>query len=433
MIENRRFTIKKSATQNGKTLPAAIEETVGENALRWYVSDVDDDEFVVEAAISSDIGPSPYLNGERYFTGKSAVLNIIPTGVDCSIGGYAGDGAPATNLLASTVDYLITNPNAVNASDFIRLSDNIIYTDGGTIDQFMRGYADLHVPYSNRIGLIIEQSDPWMIDVIFNVVNTVRAVHGVDIADCVVTDQPIGGRCVINDSGAVTGTIDNPQAIYRAAEKLIARGANAIAVTSNIKDLPLTDYALHFDGRFPNPVGGVEAIISYQIARRYQLPTAHAPLINIKELDLRHRVVDARGAGEFVSTSGLACILIGLRRAPQISLNHAGAISTAITQNNLLAVVVPASCLGGIPQLYAQARGTPVIAVRGNDTILDVTQSKLGLSNVIEVNSYAEAAGAVMAIKHGISLESIFRPLHTIRPPVFETFETEQIAAEVYV
>jgi hypothetical protein len=66
MIENRRFTIKKSATQNGKTLPAAIEEIVGENALRWYVSDVDDDEFVVEAAISSDIGPSPYLNGERY-------------------------------------------------------------------------------------------------------------------------------------------------------------------------------------------------------------------------------------------------------------------------------------------------------------------------------------------------------------------------------
>jgi len=281
--------------------------------------------------------------------------------------------------------------------------------------------------------LIIEQSDPWMLDVVFNVVNTVRAVHGVDIVDCVVTDQPIGGRCVINDSGAVTGTIDNPQAIYRAAEKLIARGANAIAVTSNIKDLPLTDYALHFDGRFPNPVGGVEAIISYQIARRYQLPTAHAPLINIKELDLRHRVVDARGAGEFVSTSGLACILIGLRRAPQISLDHAGAISTAITQNNLLAVVVPASCLGGIPQLYAQGRGTPVIAVRANDTILDVTQSKLGLSNVIEVSSYAEAAGAVMAIKHGISLESIFRPLQTIRPPVFETFETEQIAAEVYV
>jgi hypothetical protein len=423
MIENRRFTLRKPAAQNGRTLPAAIEEMVGENALRWYVSEVDANEFVVEAAISSDIGPPPYVNGERYFTDKSAVLNIIPTGVDCSIGGYAGDGAPATNLLASTVDYLITNPNAVNASDFIGLSDNIIYTDGCNMDQFIRGHADLHVPYANRIGLIIEQADEWMLDVVFNVVNTVRAVHGVDIVDCVITDQPIGGRCVINRSGAIAGTIDNPQTIYHACEKLIARGANAIAITSNIKDLPLSDYALHFDGGFPNPVGGVEAIISYLIARRYQLPTAHAPLLNIKDLDLRHHVVDARGAGEFVSTSGLACILIGLRRAPQTTLEHAGAIGAAITLNNLLAVVTPASCLGGIPQLYAQARGIPVIAVRGNNTILDVTQAKLGLSNVIEVQSYAEAAGAVMALKQGISLESIFRPLQTIRQPAFETEE----------
>lgn len=423
MIENRRFTLKKSAAQNGRSLPAAIEEMLGEKALRWYVSEVDANEFVVEAAISSDIGPRPHRNSERYFTDKSAVLNIIPTGVDCSIGGYAGDGAPATKLLASTVDYLITNPNAVNASDFIELAANIVYTDGCSMDQFMRGHANLHVPYANRIGLIIEQADEWMLDVIFNVVNTVRAVHGVDIVDCVVTDEPIGGRCVINRSGAVVGTVDNPQAIYRACEKLIARGANAVAITSNIKDLPLADYALHFDGRFPNPVGGVEAIISYLVAGRYQLPTAHAPLINIKDLNLRHRVVDARGAGEFVSTSGLACILIGLRRAPQTTLDHAGAISAAITLNNLLAVVTPASCLGGIPQLYAQARGIPVIAVRDNDTILDVTQAKLGLSNVIEVQSYAEAAGALLALKQGISIESIFRPLQTIRQPAFEIEE----------
>lgn len=423
MIDNQRFTLKKSAVQNGSTLPAAIEEIVGWNALRWYVSEVNGNDFVVEASLSSDVGPQPSTNGARYFTDKSAVLNIIPTGVDCSIGGYAGDSAPATNLLAGTVDYLITNPNSVNASDFIHLSNNIVYTDGCSIDQFVRGHADLHVPYANRIGLIVEKSDEWMLDVIFNVVNTARAVHGVDIVDCVITDQPIGGRCVINRSGAVSGTIDNPEAIYRACEKLIARGANAIAITSNIKDLPMSDYAKHFDGRFPNPVGGVEAIISYLIGRRYQLPAAHAPLINIKDLDLRHRVVDARGAGEFVSTSGLACILIGLRRAPQTSLDHAGAIAAALTLNNLLAVVTPASCLGGIPQLHAQAKGIPVIAVRDNETILNVTQAMLGLSNVIQVQSYAEAAGAILALKQGISLESLFRPLQTMRQPVFETEE----------
>ena len=423
MIENKRFTVKKTSAQNGKTLPAAIDEIVGRKSLRWYVSEAGANELVVEASLSSDIEQRPGTKGARYYSDKSAVLNIIPTGVDCSIGGYAGDGAPATNLLAATVDHLITNPNAVNASDFINLNDKIVYTDGCSLDQFMRGHVDLHVPYGNRIGLIIEQSEEWMLDVVFNVVNTARAVHGLDIVDCVVTDQPIGGRCVINPSGAVAGTIDNPHTIYNACEKLIARGANAIAITSNIRDLPLTDYALHFDGRFPNPVGGVEAIISYLISHRYQLPTAHAPLINTKDLDLKARVVDARGAGEFVSTSGLACILIGLRRAPQIALDNAGPIAGAITLNNLLAVVTPASCLGGIPQLYAQARGIPVIAVRDNDTILDVTQAKLGLGNVIEVHNYAEATGVVMAIKQGISIESIYRPLQTIRQPTLESAE----------
>jgi Protein of unknown function (DUF3326) len=423
MIENQRFTLKRTAAQDNTTLAAAIEEVIGPNALRWYVAEVGADELVIEASLSTDLDPAPRLDGGRHFADKSAAVNIIPTGVDCNIGGYAGDGAPATNLLASTVDYLITNPNAVNASDFISLHDNVVYTDGHSMDQFMRGHADLHVPRANRVGLIVERAEDWMLDVVFNVVNAVRAVHGADIVDCVVTDEPIGGRCVINRSGAVAGTIDNPQALYRASEKLIASGANAIAITSNIKDLPLADYALHFDGRFPNPVGGVEAIISYLISRRYQLPTAHAPLINIKELELKERVVDARGAGEFVSTSGLACILIGLRRAPQVAPEKAGSVAAALALNNLLAVVTPAGCLGGVPQLYAQSRRIPVIAVRDNDTILNVTQSKLGLGNVVEVHSYAEAAGVLMALKRGISLESIFRPLRTIRQPAFEAAE----------
>jgi uncharacterized protein DUF3326 len=421
MIENQRFKLPRTSAQSGQTLAATIDELAGANSLRWYVSEVNADELVVEASLSSHIERRSSPKHARYYGDKSAVLNIIPTGVDCSIGGYAGDGAPATNLLAATVDYLITNPNAVNASDFISLNDKIVYTDGCSIDEFMRGHVDLHVPYGNRIGLIIEQADDWMLEVVLNIVNTVRAVHGIDIVDYVITDQRIGGRCVINQSGAVAGTIDNPETIYRACEKLIARGANAIAITSNIKDLPLSDYARHFDGRFPNPVGGVEAIISYLISQRYQLPTAHAPLINTRDLNLKHRVVDARGAGEFVSTSGLACILIGLRRAPQITLENSGAIAAAITRNNLLAVVTPASCLGGVPQLYAQARGIPVIAVRNNDTILDVTQAKLGLENVIDVHSYAEATGIVLALKHGISVESICRPLQTIRQSMFET------------
>ena len=37
-------------------------------------------------------------------------LLIIPTGIGCNVGGYAGDGIPAARLLASASECLITHP-----------------------------------------------------------------------------------------------------------------------------------------------------------------------------------------------------------------------------------------------------------------------------------------------------------------------------------
>ena len=318
-------------------------------------------------------------------------------------------------MLATTVDYLITNPNAVNASDFIGLSNNVIYTEGSFIDLFSQGKVNLYLPYANKIGLIIDKSDDWKLDIIFNVVNAVRAVHGVDIVDYVITNEPIASRCCQNKAGAFVGTVDNPHILLEACEKLINKGANAIAVTSNVQDLPLENYAKHFTGEYPNPVGGVEAVISHLIAKTFQIPTAHAPLLNIKQLDLVHNVVDARGSGEMTSMSGLACILIGLKKAPQLRTQLNNRIADIININNLLAVVMPASSLGGIPVLYAQKYGIPVIAVADNRTILNVTQEKLQLNNVILAHSYAEAAGIILSLKQGIDLGAIFRPLKTLR------------------
>src|SRR5215510_12824610 len=42
---------------------------------------------------------------------------LIPTGVDCVMGGHAGDATPASRLLAQVSDHLIVHPNVVNASD----------------------------------------------------------------------------------------------------------------------------------------------------------------------------------------------------------------------------------------------------------------------------------------------------------------------------
>src|SRR5262249_5582204 len=140
-----------------------------------------------------------------------------------------------------------------------------------------------------------------------------------------------------------------------------------------------------------------------------------APLMNLKQLDLRHNIVDARAAGEFASWSGLACILVGLRKAARIANQASVRCFDALSLNNLLAVVTPASCLGGVPVLYAWKNDIPVIAVKGNTTVLNVTKQTLGVGNLIEVDTYLEAAGAVMALKKGISLESLTRPLQSFR------------------
>jgi Protein of unknown function (DUF3326) len=416
VIENRQFRFSRFDVVGGGSIAGVIERRVGRQALRWYVAQVTGQEIVVEATFFDGETIEPETVDDRpWYPAKSVVVSIIPTGIGCELGGYAGDAAPATNLLAATADYLVTNPNAVNASNFISMADNVLYTEGMCIDLLMKGAVDLRVPHGNRLGLVIEKSSPEHLDVVFNVVNTVRAVHGIDVVDCVITDEPVGSHCVENGSGAFVGTVDRPDVLFDACERLIARGANAIAVTTNIQDLPPEEYVKHFDGEYPNPLGGVEAVISHLIVNRFQLPAAHAPMINTKELALTDLVVDARGAGEMASASGLACTLIGLRRAPQISKARCFNPADVVNVHNVLALVCPAGALGGIPAIYANKYGLPIVAVQENRTILGVPGSALGFDQVIEVGNYLEAAGVLLALRKGISLGGVRRPLPTLR------------------
>jgi hypothetical protein len=420
MIENREFVIKRSEFHHIEELPGILERKADHPILRWYISKVvkDRDEIVVDATLSWKKEKGPLLPGvgsNDFYPGKTVVLSVIPTGVGCEIGGYAADAAPATALLASCTDYLITNPNAVNASNFIMMDNNVLYTEGFSIDLFCKGEVNLYKPYANKVGLIVEKANEESLETVYNIVNTARAVHGVDIGGVVVTGDRVGGRCVRCKSGAYVGTLDDPSVLLDAARQLIEKGVNAIGITSNIQDLPEDDYAKHFDGQHPNPTGGAEAIISHLISENYRIPAAHAPLMNIKPQDLKSNIVDARGAGEFASPSGLACILVGLSKAPQLVKSNNYRIKDAVNINNLLAIVAPFGTLGGIPMLTTQKYNIPIIAVRENRTILDVTGDKLGLRNVYEVSSYAEAAGCVQALRSGIHIESLHRPLKTLR------------------
>lgn len=415
MFENRQFTFEKQDIFGAGSPAERIGNLLGERALRWYIAQVRGEKVVVEATLGEP-ATAREAPEQAFSPGKSVVVSIIPTGVGCEVGGYAGDAAPATRLLAAAVDYLVTNPNAVNSSNFISLDENVLYTEGLAIDLFSKGKANLYLPRGNRIGLVIESSKSQDIELVYNVVNTVRAVYGIDILDPVITEGKIGSRCVENGSGAYVGTVDNPEVMFDACEKLLAQGANAIGITTNIQDLPHDAYVEHFKGNYPNPMGGVEAIISHSIVNRYGIPAAHAPMINLKELDLDHPVVDARGAGEMASASGLACVLIGLTRAPQLERERCRATLDVLTLDNLLAVVAPSTCLGGIPAICAGEQGVPIIAVEENGTVLEVEANKVGLKNVIQVRNYLEAAGVLTALQKGIAINTIGRPLKTLRP-----------------
>ena len=41
-------------------------------------------------------------------------LMLVPTGIGCAIGGYAGDALPSARLLAAASGCLITHPNVLN-------------------------------------------------------------------------------------------------------------------------------------------------------------------------------------------------------------------------------------------------------------------------------------------------------------------------------
>jgi hypothetical protein len=177
-IANRAYVIPRAEVASDADLPDAIERAFESTAIRWYISKVTPEAITVEATEYESDGRAPDLPEPLPCSyGKSAVVSIIPTGVGCSIGGYAGDAGPATALLAACADYVITNPNAVNASDFILKHDHILYTEGYGIDLFCKGRVNLYRPYANRLGVLIEHAPPQSLEAVLNVVNVARGVR----------------------------------------------------------------------------------------------------------------------------------------------------------------------------------------------------------------------------------------------------------------
>lgn len=377
--------------------------------LRWSINSIKGRQAIVEATITNVSVQYPFvltLNETKTTSTHYGLVHIVPTGIGASIGGFAGDAAPANQLLATVSDVMITHPNVYNASDFFNIPNSALYVEGFMIDQLMLGNIGFAPVRNNKIGLLIEKVDKQGLALVENIVNAMQAVHGINVAAIEVMSESIGAIIERTPSGTMVGTIKNVEGLLKNAEKLLKAGTDAIAVTSIIHGIDANLYQKHLRGKWPNLIGGVEAIISHLIGYCFGVPCGHAPLLNYKPVG--YSVVDSRSAGEYVSQSGLVCVLKGLSKAPRIIFTQEK-YSSVVTRNDVQAVVCPETSCGGIPVLIANKLHIPIITVTNNTTVLDVTPDKLNVSksNIYRARNYLEAAGILGALKEGLSIDSI--------------------------
>tara|TARA_Y100000287_G_scaffold150184_1_gene125520 strand:- start:2541 stop:3611 length:1071 start_codon:yes stop_codon:yes gene_type:complete len=346
------------------------------------------------------------------FAAPLPTLMVVPTGIGCEVGGFAGDALPSARLLAAASGCLITHPNVINGASLYWRDPRIHYVEGYGLDRFASSAWGLRPVRSQRIGLLLDAGiEPDLVLRHRQVADGCRASLGLDICTVVTTDEPLGVHLSAGDSGTSWGTLDRPDALLRAGERLKAAGATAIAVVARFPDdLESEALAAYRHGTGVDALAGAEAVISHLLVRHLQIPCAHAPALATLPLDAD---LDPRAAGEELGYTFLACVLVGLSRAPDL-LDLSSGCSVKrddLVAEQLGAAVVPDGALGGDAVLACLERNIPLIAVR-NPGVLTVSAEALGLGHrVLKAGSYAEAAGLVTALREGIATASLARPL----------------------
>ena len=338
---------------------------------------------------------------------------VIPTGIGCQIGGFAGDALPTAKLLASASGCLITHPNVMNGGSLSEKDERIFYVEGYSLDKFAKGEIGLRAVNQQKLGIIFDSGiDHEIFLRHLQVADACISTLGIDIDSYVMTKNPL--RIVINsnNSGISDGYLKNPDELIDAGEKLIKKGITAIAIVTRFPDeLDCNLINSYREGKGVDPISGVEAVISHLISKFFKVPCAHAPALSPIELNEN---LDPRAASEEIGYTFLPSVLIGLSKAPDIiELPNRNELIT-LHPKQIESIVVPSGALGGEGVLACMERGIKVIAVK-NENILTVNNKYLNYHNIYEVNDYFEAAGLILSMREGINPNSIKRPLKTIQ------------------
>ncbi|MBD2681353.1 MULTISPECIES: DUF3326 domain-containing protein [Nostoc] len=348
----------------------------------------------------------------------TAIL-IIPTGVGAAIGGYAGDALPVAKLIAQVCDRLITHPNVLNGANLYWNLPNAFYVEGFGLDKFAAGSWGLRPVRNNKIGLLLDQGiEPELRLRHLQAADAARATLGLTLTDYVITDAPLNVELRTTTSGASWGTIGNPDSLLRAAEILIKKaGAEAIAVVARFPD-DMDEEALqkYRQGEGVDSLAGAEAVISHLVVRTFQIPCAHSPALASTPLEPD---LSPRSAAEELGYTFLPCVLVGLSRAPQFIVERK---AIALEQEDIWAdrvdaAIVPANACGSSALLSLSQTPCQIITVEENKTVIKVPPQPLGIKS-IQVNSYLEAVGVLVAHKAGIDPYVLRPKLSSLQPVV---------------
>ena len=410
-----------------------------EAPVRFAVTGSDAESFHCEVGVLADGGglpdglPSLFEFAPRApeDAGTFNAMLLVPTGIGCEVGGHAGDAGPVARLLASVCDRLLTHPNVVNASDINELPENGLYVEGSVLCRLLQGTVGLQPVRANRVLCVMDaHPDPFFEEAVINAVNAARASYGFQCPKIVALAPPVLLSARYTSSGAAAGSVEGLDRLLAVLDRE-AGLFDAVALTGvvAIPDRYRTDY-FRSGGEVVNPWGGIEAIYTHALSLLRRVPSAHAPMLPSKEIAaIAPGVVDPRMAAEVVSSTYLQCILKGLQRSPRIlPLTTALPPPGVLTAANVSCLVVPAGVLG-LPVLAALEQGIPVVAVRENRNAMrnDLTALPWSPGQYIEVETYLEAVGALCALKAGLSLESVRRPLRPV--PVYPVAADDSRAA----
>ena len=311
---------------------------------------------------------------------KPYIAFVIPTGTGASIGGFAGDASLYARMFTKDFN-VIVNPNTVNAACFSGITDNMLYVEGFSLTEFIKGNISLKPSYNNKIGIIFDRGiSNGILNVHLNTVNAVKTIYGINIIGYEITDMPSGVEFYKTAAGISTGSVKNNKTLIDAGKKLLNRGADVLAVVCKF-DEPVEDnykYGIGID-----IAGGVEALISHYMTKELKVPVVHSPAF--EDITITKEIVNPKAAAEYITPTFLPCLLIALNNAPLISYKK---VEYNITRDYLKALIMPYNSLGSSIVFDSIKAGIKVFAIKENSTVLKITKNVIKKNDIIETNTY---------------------------------------------